>query len=153
MARSAKTAAARDDRPLLNANFVVELAAGKGSGFAEVVFGPFTVSAASGADAVQPSPAAGAGALANRVVLRRGATGALDLYEWWRQARDGRAPRRRTVTVKLLAEDRSTVLVSWRLRNARPVSLAYSPLDALQGAVLMETIELAFDDVEMTATA
>jgi len=31
------------------------------------------------------------------------------------------------------------------------VSLAYSPLDALDGAVLMETIELAFDDVEMTA--
>jgi hypothetical protein len=31
------------------------------------------------------------------------------------------------------------------------VSLAYSPLDALDGSVLMETIELAFDDVEMAA--
>jgi hypothetical protein len=41
--------------------------------------------------------------------------------------------------------------MTWRLRNARPVSLAYSPLDALDGSVLMETIELAFDDVEMTA--
>jgi phage tail-like protein len=145
---AAKRAAARRDRPLLNANFVVELAAGKGGGFAAVVFGAFTVSPAS---ATQASPAAAAGALANRVVLRRGATGALDLYDWWRQARDGRAPRRRTVTVKLLADDHATVLVSWRFRNARPVSLSYSPLDALDGAVLMETIELAFDDVEMSA--
>jgi phage tail-like protein len=149
---TAKTAAARRDRPLLNANFVVELAAGKGSGFAEVVFGAFTVSptavaatATTAATAAATSVAPGA----NRVLLRRGATGALDLYDWWRQARDGRAPKRRTVTVRLLGDDHATVLISWRFRNVRPLSLAYSPLDALEGTVLMETIELAFDDVEM----
>jgi len=146
---AAKKAAARHDRPLLNANFVVELGAGKGSGFAEVVFAPF---AATPEAAHAPSLAAAATApVANRIVLRRGATGALDLYDWWRQARDGRAPRRRTVTVKLLADDHASVLVTWRFRNVKPVSLAYSPLDALDGTVLMETIELAFDDVEMSA--
>jgi len=146
---AAKKAAARHDRPLLNANFVVELGAGKGSGFAEVVFAPF---AAAPEAAHAPSLAAAATApVANRIVLRRGATGALDLYDWWRQARDGRAPRRRTVTVKLLADDHASVLVTWRFRNVKPVSLAYSPLDALDGTVLMETIELAFDDVEMSA--
>ena len=144
-----KTAAARRDRPLLNANFVVELAAGRGSGFAEVVFGAFSAKPGSGTPTALAT-AVGA-PVADRLVLRRGATGALDLYAWWRQARDGRAPPRRTVTVKLLADDHATVLVTWRFRNARPVSLAYSPLDALDGAVLMETIELAFDDVEMAA--
>ena len=144
----AKTSAGGRDRPLLNANFVVELAAGKGSGFAEVVFGPF---AAKPGTALQPLATAISTPVADRLVLRRGATGALDLYAWWRQARDGRAPPRRTVTVKLLAEDHATVLMTWRFRNVKPVSLAYSPLDALDGAVLMETIELAFDDVEMTA--
>ncbi len=143
---AAKRAAAKRDRPFLNANFVVELGAGKASGFAAVAFGPFAAKpgAASPSLALPPAPPA------DRVVLRRGATGALDLYDWWRQARDGRAPPRRTVTVKLLADDHATVLMSWRLRNARPVALAYSPLDALEGAVLMETIELAFDDVEIT---
>jgi hypothetical protein len=29
------------------------------------------------------------------------------------------------------------------------VSLSYSPLRGVEGGVLMETIELAFDDVEM----
>jgi phage tail-like protein len=143
---AAKTGAARRDRPLLNANFVVEIGAGKGSGFAAVVFGAFTAKPG----AAQP-PTAMATPVADRVLLRRGATGALDLYAWWRQARDGHAPPRRTVTVKLLADDHATVLMSWRFRNAKPVSLAYSPLDALDGSVLMETIELAFDDVEMAA--
>jgi hypothetical protein len=146
---AAKRAATQRDRPLLNANFVVELAAGKGSGFSEVIFGPFAARPGTG---LQPLTTAAA-PIADRLVLRRGATGALDLYAWWRQARDGRAPARRTVTVKLLADDHASVLVTWRFRNVKPVSLAYSPLDALDGAVLMETIELAFDDVEMTAAS
>ena len=144
-----RRATQRRDRPLLNANFVVEVGAGKGSGFAAVVFGPFT--ARPGGATPSPAAAPSATVAPDRLTLRRGATGALDLYTWWRQARDGRAPPRRTVTVKLLADDHATVLMTWRFRNARPVSLAYSPLDALDGTVLMETIELAFDDVEMTA--
>ena len=86
MAKAKSSAAARD-RPLLNTNFVVELAAGKGSGFAEVVFGPF---AAKPGTALQPLATAISTPVADRLVLRRGATGALDLYAWWRQARDGR---------------------------------------------------------------
>jgi T4-like virus tail tube protein gp19 len=145
---AARAAAETRDRPLLNANFVVELGAGKSVGFAEVVFAPFAIPAQVGA----PTSllAAAATPLGNRVVLRRGATGALDLYEWWNQARHGQAPARRVVKVKLLGEDHSTVLMTWRFRNVKPLSLAYSALNALEGAILMETIELAFDDVEMS---
>jgi phage tail-like protein len=144
---AAKKAAAARERPFLNANFAVEIGAGKAGGFAAVVFGAFTAKPGAALPSIAASPTAPP---ADRVLLRRGATGALDLYAWWRQARDGRAPPRRTVTVKLLADDHATVLMTWRFRNARPMSLAYSPLDALDGSVLMETIELAFDDVEMT---
>jgi T4-like virus tail tube protein gp19 len=139
MAAATKTAAPSRDQPHGNANFLVEFGAGKGSGFAEVIFAPFT--AGNSGEAGAP--------LVNRLVLRRGATGALDLYDWWNQARRGQAPPRRIVKVKLLAEDHATVVMTWRFRNVKPVSLAYSPLNALEGAVLMETIELAFDDVEM----
>ena len=143
----ARRAAARRERPLVNANFVVEIGGGKGIGFAEVVFGAFTAKPGAALPSVAMTTTS---PVPDRILLRRGATGALDLYPWWRQARDGRAPPRRTVTVKLLADDHATVAITWRFRNARPVSLAYSPLDALDGAVVMETIELAFDDVEMT---
>jgi phage tail-like protein len=146
---AAKAAADVRDRPLLSANFLVEFGTGKGGGFAEVIFAPFAIPAG----AAMPGPAAGAqapaSALANRLVLRRGATGALDLYDWWNQARRGQAPPRRVVKVRLLGEDHATVLMTWRFRNVRPVSLAYSPLNALENAVLMETIELTFDGVEM----
>ncbi len=138
-------AATERDRPHLNSNFLVEFSAGKASGFSEVIFAPFTIAVD---DAPQTS-LAGAGAPANRLLLRRGATGALDLYQWWDQARQGKAPARRVVKVKLLAEDHATVVMSWRFRNVRPLSLCYSPLQAMDGGVLMETLELAFDAVEM----
>jgi hypothetical protein len=164
------------DRPLGSSNFLVEIggASGRapGAGFAEVVFPPFVFDAPGGRGAAAPpigsatgagvgagagpplggvGVTGGAGAPAGRhLVLRRGATGALDLYQWWDLARQGKAPRRRVVKVKLLADDGSTVAMTWRFSNVRPLSLSYSPLDAMAGGVLMETLELAFDDVEMS---
>ena len=144
------------DRPHGNSNFVVEFGSGASragrTGFAEVVFAPFTTpdrvpGRRRGAPA--PLPAAPSDAATQRLVLRRGVTGALDLYAWWDQARRGKAPPRRVMNVKLLAEDRSTVVWTWRFSNVRPVSLSYSPLRGVDGGVLMETIELSFDDVEM----
>jgi phage tail-like protein len=146
----------RHDRPHASAHFLVEIgrsnARSAEAGFFEVVFPPFDVGARVTA---KPTDVAAVDArtepsAANHLVLRRGATGALDLYAWWDAARRGEAPRRRVVTVKLLADDLRTVVLTWRFRNARPVRLSYSPLRAVDGGVLMETIELAFDGVEMS---
>lgn len=132
--------------PLGRSNFVVDWGGGSGlaEGFAEVVFPPFLVAADAGPGATGDGIAA-----PDRLVLRRGATGALDLYEWWDRARRGEAPRRRVVTVRLLGADGRNVVMTWRFRNARPVSLSYSPLLAMDPGVLMETIEIAFHGVEM----
>ena len=142
------------DRPHGNSNFVVEFGSGASrsgrTGFAEVVFAPFTIPETQpGRRAAPAVPAPASDAAAQRLVLRRGVTGALDLYAWWDQARRGKAPPRRVMSVKLLAEDRATVVWTWRFRNVRPVSLSYSPLRGIEGGVLMETIELAYDDVAM----
>jgi len=149
-------AEARQDRPHGSAHFLVEIgrtnARAAGAGFFEVIFPPFAAAAAATAGRIEDAQAIPAAATAppnDCLVLRRGATGALDLYSWWDAARRGEAPRRRIVTVKLLADDLRTVVLTWRFRNARPVRLSYSPLRALDGGVLMETIELAFDAVEM----
>lgn len=74
---------------------------------------------------------------------------ALDLYAWWNKARRGKAPQRRVVKIELLSEDQSTVVLTWRFRNVRPVSLSYSPLRASEGGIVMETMELAFESVEI----
>ena len=136
--------ATRLDRPCANLNFRVDLG-GRGDaralGFAEVILPELRLDGDADITHVQPA--------APRVVLRRGADGALDLYRWWDLARRGKAPRRRTLKVHLLADDHETVVLTWVFRNVRPASLSYSPLNANDGSVVMETIELAFDSMEM----
>ena len=83
------------------------------------------------------------------LILKRGAIGSLDLYEWWNKARLGKAPKRRMLKVHLLADDQRTVVMSWHFTNVRPVALAYSPLRAAENGVLIETLELAFDRMEL----
>jgi len=162
--------AVRRDRPYCNANFLVDLGDGvdpraSAAGFAEVLFPAFVVGAAgagphagrgaveaeAGADAAMLPFVAGASAAGTgeRLILKRGVTGALDLYAWWHKARRGKAPQRRTVQVHLLAEDQATVVFTWRFRHARPVSLSYAPLRATDGGVLIETLELEFSSVEI----
>ncbi|MEO8056843.1 MAG: phage tail protein [Burkholderiales bacterium] len=133
------------DRPCTGANFLVSFggndARAASAGFSEVIFPTFTLDPA--------DPRAGSGSPGETLVLKRGVTGKLDLYAWWNKARRGRAPQRRTVKVELLGEDHERVAMTWLFRNARPVSLAYSPLNALEGGVVVETLELAFDSFEM----
>jgi hypothetical protein len=130
-----------EPRPVGNANFLVDLGLGDPeapeAGFAEVLLPPLR------------SDEAGADATPSRLVLRRGVTGALDLYAWWDKSRRARKPQPREVTVTLLGPGREPVM-RWRFSNARPVSLSYSPLRASEGTVLMETIEIAFDTMQVT---
>ena len=85
----------------------------------------------------------------NYLVLKCGVIGSLDLYGWWNKARCGKAPKRRTLKVELLSEDQTMVVLTWRFFNVRPVTLAYSPLRANQGGILIETLEVAFECMEM----
>ncbi len=141
------------DRPHGAANFLVDLGAGDpraaAAGFAEVVFPPFVIDAPPHLESGRSSTPGVAAGEASCLVLRRGATGNLDLYRWWDAARRAALPPMRTVTVTLLADDRDTVVMTWRFLEAYPVSLAYSPLRALDGGLLMETVALAFGRVEM----
>ena len=127
-----------------NSNFLVDLGYGDpnsfNGGFCEVIFPEFRID-------VDRNPQDNA--RSQILILRRGANGVLDLYDWWNKAREGKAPKARTVKVVLLAQDHSTVVCTWYFRHARPVSLSYSPLNAMQGGVLIESIELAFDSMEM----
>ncbi len=87
---------------------------------------------------------------ADRLVLRRGFSGGLDLYAWWDQERQSKRSRGRIVTVELLEESSHEPVVAWRFIGCRPVALEYSPLNALESAVVVEMIVLSFDHVEMS---
>ena len=144
------------ERPYLNGNFLVDIGTGDAgsvrAGFSEVFLPE------SGVDVVEyrngnektnePRKLMGSVGYGN-LVLRRGLIGALDLYEWFAQARNGDPGARRNVTVRLLAEDRSDAVFTWKFTNAWPTRYDFSQLSAGDSEVVIEEIELAFERMEI----
>lgn len=81
------------------------------------------------------------------LVLRRGFNGSLTLYQWYEEAAEGSPDARKDLRIDLLNEESETV-ARWAFQNIFPARYMISPLDAQDGSVLVETIELAFDSVE-----
>jgi phage tail-like protein len=70
-----------------------------------------------------------------------------EFFAWLNTANVG-AVERRDVVVSLLGEDHAPRL-SWRLRNTFPVALDWSPLDAQHSQVLIETLRLAVESMDV----
>jgi phage tail-like protein len=83
------------------------------------------------------------------LVLKRGVIGALDLYEWLVQVVNGDPNSRRNVQIQLLNEDRSEVVLTWKLRSAWPKKYQFSGLDAQGQSVVIETLTLAVESMEI----
>ena len=81
------------------------------------------------------------------LVLRRGHTGSSELFDLWKAARDRERHQLRDVVVMVLGTKRLPV-VGWRFSGCHVVALDHSRLDALDGAVLTESLEVAFETVE-----
>jgi phage tail-like protein len=143
------------ERPYSGANFLVTIGEADSrslaAGFSEVIFPPFVADAerGRGSDRVHVQDEAWSVPTARRLVLRRGVIGSLDLYAWWDETRSSKEPPTRQVTIELLADDRRTVVMAWRFHRAYPVSISYSALRANEGGIVTETVELAFERVEL----
>ncbi|SDP43253.1 conserved hypothetical phage tail region protein [Pedococcus dokdonensis] len=85
----------------------------------------------------------------SHLVLTRGLTSDLDLWTWWESTRNGDASDR-DVQVRLLDSTGQLVMV-WMFRNAFPAVYRVSPLDAASSDVVLETLELAFDTMDIEA--
>jgi phage tail-like protein len=138
------------DNPYVNFNFVVDIGAGEDLGFSEVDLPAGELDVIAYREGGDKSSTArklpGLATYAN-VTLKRGVTGRLELFEWWREVRDGNVDRR-NVTITLLDEQRSPVQ-RWLLRNAWPAKLDFGPLNALGNDVVIETLELAHEGFEV----
>jgi phage tail-like protein len=139
------------EQPYGNAQFTVEI-----DGLAEMAFDQVLLPEASvevveyreGGDRERASRKLPGLSKFSNIVLRRGYTGSLSLYEWMQEARQGEANTLRSVAVTLLDEERNPV-TRWAFRNAFPVQHAFSLLDAMDGSTLVEQMELAFESAEM----
>ena len=83
------------------------------------------------------------------VTLRRGVIGALNLYQWFDQVRNGDQAALRTVTIQLQNEDHSAVVQTWKLLRARIVKFTSGPFNAQSTDVAIEEIVLAYERLEL----
>lgn len=83
------------------------------------------------------------------VTLKRGVIGILDFYQWLDQVRNGDRNAFRNVTISLLNEDRADVVLTWKLIKAWPVRYSFSALQSKGKEVLVESLELAIDRMEI----
>jgi phage tail-like protein len=84
------------------------------------------------------------------ITLKRGVIGALPLYEWLNDIRNGNQQSFRDVTVTLQNEAHEPVL-EWRLMRARVIKVTYGPLNAKGNDVAMEEMVLSYERLEMKA--
>jgi len=83
------------------------------------------------------------------LVIRRGLTASTEWYDWWHAARRAtRVVLKRRVTVVLHKDDGSEG-VRWFFPDSVPVSYALSPLNALAGAAVIESLELQVGGFEL----
>jgi len=83
------------------------------------------------------------------VTLKRGVIGALNLYQWLDQIRNGDQSALRTVTIQLQSEDHTEVVMTWKLLRARIVKHVSGPLNARSSDVAIEQLTLAYERLEM----
>jgi phage tail-like protein len=83
------------------------------------------------------------------ITLKRGVIGSLNLYQWWNEVRNGAAAGFRNVAVHLQNEDRSAIVLTWKLLRAWPVRYRFSSLEAKGKDVLIEILELACERIEI----
>ena len=137
--------------PLEGSNFIVDFAGTDDASFSHVDL-PVAlldeVAYRSGDDrANEPRKQPGLASYSH-LVLSRGLTTNLDLWSWWEAARDGDPTVDRNVVVKLL-DGTGQLVLTWKFRNAFPAVYRLSPLDAAASDLVVETVELAFDSMDV----
>lgn len=148
--------AVQRDKPYPGINFTVDLGSGEvdspDAGLSEVVFPEALVQVVeyrNGNDRENNIRKLQTTTKYGNLILRRSVIGSLGWYFWWNAARNGDQVAVRTIVVNLLNEDRRERVITWKFLRARPVNHQFSPLNAMGAAPLIESLEIAFERLEM----
>jgi phage tail-like protein len=86
---------------------------------------------------------------ATDVTLKRGVIGALNLYQWLDQIRNGDQGALRTILIHLQNEDHTAIVQTWKLQRARIIKHVSGPFNAKGTDVAMEELTIAYERLEM----
>jgi len=130
-----------DGQPLPSSRFRVEIEGLERSGATEVILPEARIVEEPGAAPGGPSRVR-----FGQLVVRRGMLGASDWFAWWSAARSSGAESRRRVTIVLM-DHRGADAQRWTLIDAVPAAYSVSPLSAVNGQPLVESLELTVGDL------
>lgn len=148
--------AVQRDRPYTGFNFLVDLGDGNTegprAGFQEIsgLGMEVTVVEYRNGNAKENNPIklTGLGRVPD-ITLKRGIIGTTDLYAWLDQIRNGDQNALRTVTIQLQNEDRTQVVMTWKLLRARIVKHTSGPFNAKGSEVAIEEMVLAVERLDI----
>ena len=83
----------------------------------------------------------------SNLVLKRGVSKSTELYDWFKQTKQGRVERR-DIIVNILNEENEPVAV-WKMQNCWPTKYSGSVLKAKDSGIFIETLEIAIEDVDV----
>jgi phage tail-like protein len=148
--------ATQRDRPYVQFNFLVDLQDGQEQqtvgGFQEISNVGMEVTVAeyrNGNDTENSVRKITGLNKATDVTMKRGVIGVLNLYQWLDAIRNGDQNARRRVTIKLQNEDRTAVVQTWHLLEARIIKHVSGPFNAKGTDVAMEELTVAYERLEM----
>lgn len=82
------------------------------------------------------------------LIVRRGLNMSTAWYDWWDEARRVTRPPTRLVTV-LLLNDEGGEGRRWLFPDSKPLAYSLSPLNALEGSAVIESLELQVGDFQL----
>ena len=144
------------DKPYPGMNFLVDLGTGNSegpeAGLAEVVFPEARIQVLEYRNGNEKETAPRKLQTITKygnLVLRRGVIGSLNWYQWWNDVRNGDHSATRTIIINLINEESTAAVLTWKFLRARPVNYQFSPLNALGSEPFRESLEVAFERLEM----
>ncbi|GKS67439.1 phage tail protein [Nitrosarchaeum sp.] len=83
----------------------------------------------------------------SNLILKRGLTKSPELYEWFKQTKQG-SLERRNITISILNKEREP-FATWKLTNCWPTKYSGSTLNAKGNQIVIETLEIVVEDVDL----
>ena len=83
----------------------------------------------------------------SNLILKRGLINSPKLYEWFKQTKQGTLERK-DITVSILNEEKEP-FATWKFINCWPTKYSGSTLNAKGNEVVIETLEIATEDVDL----
>jgi phage tail-like protein len=139
--------------PYKNYNFLVEIDNIKSAGFSVCIIPDTSVEVIEyreGSDGVTGVRKLPGRVKYSNLVLKRGLTNSQDLWNWYKNVATGVADRRQ-VSVTLLDDSKAAVM-TWRFSNAWPTKYEVSPLQGKGNDVVIESLEIAHEGMELSQT-